>query len=648
MPATDTDTDFRKQDLPISQEDARAAMARIFAAYQDLQERHHQDWDNLLRAYDTGRLEATSPGQFPGLQLMAAALETQLDFIAYEDPQFVVDPARDDPAERRRAKTVAAALSTEWREARFGIEAYRWALMAKICGAGFLRIGYDEAGLFVPTGDYELDHGVDREAANPDVRTLEDMLEAAGLPVDHRGAHVFVECIQPWNMVFESGYEDVRRFPWLAIRHLMRLEDVQANPLYHDRKGLQADKGLATDKFEQRNAKGNYIGPGILGEATHIEVWEYWYYAYADRIVRDRDGAKRRKKIRETRVLWLTNAPRDDGKDSPTVLRHAVSYLDMPGYPVEELRFGYRASRFFGPSAVERMLPVADAINALFEAAVRGMQRAFAPKTLVKKGLLNPNARTKMGSNQPEVVEVSSRNLQADVRLLQMGAFPQEMPYLLNQARAFMAELGAGDETLRGSRSSAGSATETAARMSVAKTTLGTAQKRFEDGLARVAAKAFALMAQYYEAPRMALSPDGSGVEYTGASIRGDLRIRVVPGSTRPQGQEAAQQSLMGFAGALSQVATVLRATGADAALIAAFMERALDLWDQDNKDLRDAFAAMTSTALRTAGASAMAQPEGDVASGNAFNPDNGKSITRAPKIPGIGGLPSTGGLAEG
>jgi len=643
MPADD-----QSPSLPMSAEEARAAMARIQASYDDMKTRYHEDWDSLLRAYDTGRLEKRIAGTFPGLQLMAAALETQLDFIAYEDPQFIADPPGDGAEDRRRAKTVEAALSTEWRKARFGLETYRWALNAKICGAGFLRIGYDEAGLFVPTTDYELDHGVDQTAANPDVRALNDMLEAAGLPVDHRGAHVFVECIQPWNMVFESGYEDVRRFPWLAIRHLMRLEDVQANALYRDAKALQPDKILAEDKFEQRAANGSYMGPGMIGTATHVEVWEYWYYTYASRMVRDANGAKHRRKVRETRVLWLTNAPRDDGEDSPTVLRHVLSYLDMPGYPVEELRFGYRASRFFGPSAVERMMPVADAINALFEAAVYGMAAAFAPKTLIKKGLLTATTRSKMASSRPEVIEVASRNLQADVKILQAGAFPQEMPYLLNQARAFMAELGAGDETLRGSRSSAGSATETAARMTVAKTTLGTAQKRYEEAIARVAAKAHALMAQYYDVPRTALPVSGPGVSYTGADIRGDLRIRVVPGSTRPQGQDAGQQAFIGFANALAIMVQSLQKVGATPEMVAAFTTQAMDLWDQDNRDARESFAALAGGAMRGASAGAGPGPgAAPIASGAAYNPDNGVPITSAPTIPGIGGLPTTGGFAE-
>ena len=246
------------------------------------------------------------------------------------------------------------------------------------------------------------------------------------------------------------------------------------------------------------------------------------------------------------------------------------------------------------------------------------------------------------------MIEVPSRTLQADVKILQAGAFPQEMPYLLNQARAFMAELGAGDETLRGSRSSAGSATETAARMTVAKTTLGTAQKRYEEAIARVAAKAHALMAQYYDVPRTALPVSGPGVSYTGADIRGDLRIRVVPGSTRPQGQDAGQQAFIGFANALAIMVQSLQKVGATPEMVAAFTTQAMDLWDQDNRDARESFAALAGGAMRGASAGAGPGPgAAPIASGAAYNPDNGVPITSAPTIPGIGGLPTTGGFAE-
>ena len=83
------------------------------------------------------------------------------------------------------------------------------------------------------------------------------------------------------------------------------------------------------------------------------------------------------------------------------------------------------------------------------------------------------------------MVAAKSKNVSADVRHLVVPAFPQETLGTLNLLRGLMNEVGAGDEAMRGGRSSAKSATEVSYRAAMHAVPRGNAQASSEcDGRA--------------------------------------------------------------------------------------------------------------------------------------------------------------------
>ena len=411
--------------------------------------------------------------------------------------------------------------------------------------------------------------------------------------------------------------------------------------------GLQANRVLHDDKIETQSPWPGY-SLTTKGEPEHIEVWEIWYHTRAKRMIRDGTGRRKAKMVRETRTLWLTEAPEENAnKKTPAVLAHKLSYLDMGGYPLEEIRFSYTPNSFYGPSMVERMLPVAQDVQRLWDAATSGLERSLAMKTLVKKGVLDATARRKLASSNPEVVEVQSRNLGADVRNLNIPAFPQEMAFVMNMARAFVAEMGGGDEAMRGSRSSAGTATEVAYRAQITEATSGSKLASFEGFLSRVAQKILKLMQQFYDAPRWVQitgDEEAEFVEYTREEIRGDLSVGVHAGSTKPAGPDAERQALIGFMGAVGQIIQTMSAMGAQPDVVSEFIEKAMRLWDQDSPALLDAFAEIAESGMKAA-AGGQPSPQA-VGEGAAANPVTGEPLTNpATAAPGPALADLGGGL---
>jgi len=624
---------FEPEKLSIKPEDADRLFRKVLDARERAHDQQYVDWSALLQAYKTGRVEAGPPG----LRVLATAVESTLTFIANQDPSFYCQKRRPGEEEGRKARISESALNYEWAEGRCGPEAYKAAMDALICGAGFVRMGYDPSGMFVPIADYEVDHDEPAGADDPDIRLLTDLLEDAGLPVDHPQAHPYVQRVSPWNVVLPSGYEEIRNMPWVAIRHLLHIDDVRGDSRFKNAKGLQANRTLQDDKVERKSPWPGY-SLTTQGEPEHVEVWEIWYHTRVKRMIRDGTGRRRAKMVRETRTLWLTEAPEEDaGKETPIVLAHKLSYLDMGGYPVEEIRFSYTPNSFYGPSMVERMLPVAKDVQMMWDAATAGIERSLALKTLVKKGVLDSTARKKLASSNPEVVEVQSRNLAADVRNLNIPAFPQEMAFIMNMARAFVAEMGGGDEAMRGSRSSAGTATEVAYRAQVTEATSGSKLASFENFLSRVAQKVLKLMQQFYDAPRwiqITGDEEAEFVQYTREEIRGDLSVGVHAGSTKPTGPETERAALIGFMGAVGQIIETMSAIGAQPDVIAEFIEKAMRLWDQDSPALMDAFAEIAESGMKAAAAGP--PPPEAVGQGAAASPVTGEPLTN-PATPAAG-----------
>ena len=336
------------------------------------------------------------------------------------------------------------------------------------------------------------------------------------------------------------------------------------------------------------------------------------------------------------RVLWICQQTAKDGS-GPTVLKHALSPLDMEGYPFVDLRFEKVNDQFYGISLVHKMLPVAEKIQRLMDGAVDGLEASMALKTIYKDGIFDKQSKAALASNSPQLVAAKSKNVAADVRNLVMPAFPQEFLGTFNILRNLMNEVGAGDEALRGGRSSAKSATEVSYRAAMHAGRSESKLRVFEKFVQSVARKTLQVMQQFYDAQRwIRVTGEDIPMAYTRNDIRGEFDVGVHAGSMKPIGPEAERQAYIGFMNALAAAAQALTTAQVPPEAVALFYNKALSLWEQDSPELRDSFAQLFGqAAMQAGGAPQQAAPEGEglppeesIAAGAAVNPATGEPLT--------------------
>jgi hypothetical protein len=421
--------------------------------------------------------------------------------------------------------------------------------------------------------------------------------------------------------------------PWVAVRHLIHIDEIKNDSRFKRTKHLSADKVKSLDESNE-NVIGNVWR---REEAEHVEVYEVWYHAWASRIVVS-GGKKKRRRVKEMRVLWVCQQPNAD-KTGPTVLKHALSPLDMEGYPFVDLRFEKVNDQFYGISLAHKMLPVAEKLQRLLDGAVEGLEASMALKTVYKDGIFDKQSKAALASKTPQMVAAKSKNVAADVRNLVMPAFPQEFLGTYNILRGVLNEVGAGDEAMRGGRSSAKSATEVSYRAAMHAGRSESKLRIFEKFVQTIARKTLQVMQQFYDANRwVKITGREDAVSYNRSDIRGEFDVGVHAGSMKPVGPEAERQSYIGFMNALAAAAQALNVAQVPPDAIAVFYNKALSLWEQDSPELRDSFAQLFGQAATQAGPSAPASPEsmgpegapdGEmIASGAAINPQTGESLT--------------------
>ena len=614
---------FDPQRLPIKEEEAARLLEKVLSAEDVLRKAHFDDWKKLLHAYQVGPV---NDGEIPGLGLISATVQSAKPYIFHNDPSLYckAKKATQGGDEEQRARVAQAALSYEWTEGGFGNEASKILDDALIFSAGVGRVTYQPTGVFVPVEDYDRDldeeDGVEDDEA---MKTVMDRLEELGLPADRPSAHATLLRVSPFNFVFPPGYDEIHRMPWVAVRHLVHIDEVKNDKRFANTKGLSADKVKSSDKH---NDDRSFVWH--KEDAEHVEIYEVWYHAWTKRIVRVGPSRKRRS-IKEMRVLWVCNQS-DDSASSPVVLKHTISPLDMEGYPFVDLRFERTPDQFYGISLAAQVYPVAEKIQRLVDGAVEGLEAGMALKTIYKDGIFDKTAKALLSSNRPAMVPAKSKNPGGDVRHLVTPAFPQEFHGVLNMLRGFMGEVGAGDEAIRGGRSSARSATEVAYRASALQGRSEMKLRVFEKFVERIARKTLQVMQQYFDARRwVSLTGIEEPFYYSRGDIRGEFDVGVHAGSMKPVGPEAERQSYIGFMNALAMAAQSLSAAQVPPQAIASFYDRALKLWEQDSPELRDSFAQFFEQAAGQAG-QMQAQPAGGggaVEEGAAVSPETGASL---------------------
>ena len=623
---------FDPTKLPVKKEKASALIDKVLDAESIIRKAHFDDWRRLIDSY---RLGVERPQGDHGLALISASIDAIKPHIFHNDPSIYAKPRNPSELgeEKRKAKLTQAALMYEWEEGGFNNECRKVLDDALILSAGIGRITYQPAGVFVPVEDYDRD--LDEDEVDEDdsvMQTIRDRLEELGIPPDRAAAHATLIRVSPFNWIFPPGYDEIHRMPWVAVRHLIHIDEIKNDDRFANTNHLNPDKVKSLDELNE-DGVGNVWRKE---EAEHIEVYEIWYHDWASRVVRV-GGSKKRRRVKELRVLWACQQP-NAKSDGPTILKHALSPLDMEGYPFVDLRFEKVNDQFYGISLVHKMLPIAERLQRLVDGAVAGLEASMALKTIYKDGIFDKQAKAALGSRTPQMVAAKSKNVAADVRNLVMPAFPQEFLGTFNILRGIMNEVGAGDEAMRGGRSSAKSATEVSYRAAMHAGRSESKLRIFEVFVRTVARKTLQIMQQFYDAQRwVRITGEEFPMSYTRHDIRGEFDVGVHAGSMKPVGPEAERQAYIGFMNALAAAAQALTVAQVPPDAVALFYNKALSLWEQDSPELRDSFAQLFGQAATQAGgappqaspgAAEGPGPEDSIAAGAAVNPATGEPLT--------------------
>ena len=211
---------------------------------------------------------------------------------------------------------------------------------------------------------------------------------------------------------------------------------------------------------------------------------------------------------------------------------------------------------------------------------------------------------------------------------MERTAFPQETYGISNLLRTLMSEVSGADESMRGGRSSAGSATEVAYRASIAQGRSGSDTRKFERFVGRIATRTFQIMQQFFDSERwIRVAGSEMPVAFTRRDIEGQYDIQIHAGSMKPRSPDAEREAVMGFAAYLGNVAQALAAAGVPPGGLQPVIEKLLELWDIESPSTLDAFAKVTGAGLAGAGQAPQAGPEQTTPEGSAVNPATGESL---------------------
>jgi hypothetical protein len=640
------------------EKEARRHLQQILDAEATIKTEYYDRWETLRSAYEfgpnhDGSLEESRQADQP-IGIISSTLQSLLPYLFLADPSIYGRPKRETETggltgpgnEKTRAKICGAALQHQWTEAGDYDEVEDMVLHSLIDGFAIGRTVYNSTGLMVPYINYDTTTDTDEIVADDQSdddrqreQLLEDRLAEMGLFPDRKADTAAIQHVPAENFVWPQGHTKLRTCPWLAVRHLVHIDDVVNNPSFKNTKGITADRTLTSGKT-------GLIYTTSKGEADHVEIWEKWHYEWATRRVRVPGSSKSKmRRVKELRVLWVCNQA-GAKNTSPIVLKHTVSHLDMEGYPFEMLRWWRVPKKMVGISLAQQMLPFAVWLQRLTNGAVAGLEAAMALKVMYHEGKLGKNGLQLLGVPRPTMVPVKDkRDVRNAVAPLVMPAFPQELHGLMNMIRGLMAEVGAGDEAMRGGRSSAKSATESAIRASSQQGKSERMLAIFEKTLTALLRKKWQIMQQYFTATRMARITgldEGEYVEYSRADIQGEFDIGIHIGSTVPTGPEADRDGFIGFLQTLGTAAQVAMQAQVPPEGIAALYEKSLEIWNQDSPEIKDGFAAVLQQTAQSAGQAP--PPAGTSPDGQAADPMTGESLNGAPAA--FGGQAQSAGAA--
>jgi len=601
------------------------------------------DYDRYLKAYEFGtEPDRGDKEQVHGLHLLAAAVDGQLAYMAYRDGKFYSRPMSSSEDAAQQAREAAAILDKSWGKSRSWVEARRSAKDSFIFGTGYVRTNYDQAGLSMKADDYEVADDVSPEMTVGDEQVMEGLAEMELVNVvDSNESHVYIERISPYNVVTPGGFIDLRKMPWVAIRHVRLLDAVKADPDLKVPPRIRANESIDEAHVESSKTSQRRAMP-TSEEPEHIVVWEVWYQEYTTALVTV-GKKKQRRRIRETRCVMMTDAPVDDSttSDHPHILAHNVSYLDMPGYPLVSMRFIEVPDRHLGASLVARMLGPAEDMQRIFDMAVEGLLAAFSEKVIINEGKFSTTARNKLAAPGRSLVRAKGQGNPGNyIHKIAAQAFPQETAMAMNMVESMFSQVGAGDEALRGGRSSSGSATEFAGRTSILQVKSGDFQQAFEAFISEAGEKTWALAKQFYTSLRTVetVDPETGMPSFTRAKpaeMRDEFDIRLFSNSTKAESPEMEQQALMGFTSAVVELLTALQQLQVPPEVVELFLNRFMRAWEMDGAETKNAFAAITAGAIRAGAQAAGAAPGGaPIESGAASNPETGAPLTAPNPLP--------------
>lgn len=444
--------------------------------------------------------------------------------VYFKAPKILVRPRPGNPNEYQRRIAAAKILeSTDtYLIPQMGLKkTLKLATLdVLLYNVGILKVGYhsvfSEFSVGPSTETQELLQAVSEMTGEP--ATLPERDEAEMAKYYKYSYHELVKPDQPWvlrvspkDFVVPVGTKKIEEAPWCAFRFVKRLDEVKLSPVYKNTKELRANATLRIEG-ENLTSPTEYRQSGGQPDDDYVECWEIW-----DK----RDGT--------IRVVA-------DGHDK--FLRDETHDLEMTGLPVEILQFNPDGDDFWGISHVDAIAPqVAEYIETRTQEMWH--RKINNLKILIDKSMLPPE----------EIAKIESGNIGSIV--LVNGA-PQSAVYAFTSAisRDFFKnaeDIFADLKVIIGYNRNQGGEFEQSRRTAEEIKTVRSNNQLRDDELRDIIADMLAdlfqnkihpLLFQNWTDQRFvevtSIQAQVPWIPFTGAQIRGNYDVTVVPDSTLP------------------------------------------------------------------------------------------------------------------
>jgi len=589
--------------IPISDDDILMWLRRIDDARKRRDTDHLPYWQRVFQSYSAIRPENAidvNPdvvGENIHFNFILSTANTILPSVINAHPAIRVRPRRGE--DRDSASKTQNAVNYAWRESDTTKTVKKIVLDTLLFGVGIGKTVYDSGGAALTPEDF--DDGPEKIDEDPDRLTPEQQRELqkavgdgvlldAGDPQDNpRLLRVPIE-----RFLVPQGYTEINQMPWICEEIPYPLDDIKRDPLYRVDSSIEANYELKSRLHVETQMERYRSGDD--SRQKHILVYEIRYW-------------EKTKRGMERRLLYLTTASTDTVQHK--VLRHVVDPLEMKGYPYDTLKFVDVPGEFYSTQVADlaAIEPIAERLNDSLAYSMRHQRLNSRRKYIISADLDEEGAVDQLFSSDEDMAYAAIPGLvdaRAAVALLPEAPPSSDTPFVQRMLQQMMYEISGVTTYQRGGVGRKGTtATEAAIAADASAGRAGIRRTETEAFVASVGRRYISVMRQFWDQPRFiriaGQGPNGEdGFEqFSSEDIKGFYDIEVAAGTLQPIDPAAEQNAFIGLLQTINQMLPTLQGLAqlglADEKVIANFLDRAMQVWNQDKRELIGPLAQLNS-----------------------------------------------------